>query len=45
MIRIDDFIAYVEIAVNADHERTSKSEGHLRNCTPPVYPKRTGKAI
>jgi hypothetical protein len=45
MIGIDDFIAYVEIAVDADHEETPTSAGHLRYNTPVVYLKRALKAI
>ena len=45
MIGIDDFIAYVEIAVDADHEGTPTSAGHLRNNTASVYLKRARKAI
>jgi transcription elongation factor GreA len=45
MIGIDDFIAYVEIAVDADHEGTPTSAGHLRNNTHVVYPNRLRKAI
>jgi hypothetical protein len=43
MIGIDDFIAYVEIAVDADHEETPASAGHLRNNTLLFYPTRSSK--
>jgi hypothetical protein len=45
MIGIDDFIAYVEIAVDADHEGTPTSAGHLRNNTLSVYPNGVRKAM
>ena len=37
MIGIDDFIAYVEITVDADHEGTPTNAGHMRNNTSIVY--------
>jgi len=45
MIGIDDFIAYVEITIGADHEGTPTRTGHLRNCTSLVYRRQGRKAI